>query len=84
MLADPVGTDSCQGYFGYKNSNPYDVTIPQGGNNQISGSYLQIVPDVPTLFYSGRVTGAFRVVWNTPGPISWDLDGRTATFPWCR
>jgi hypothetical protein len=90
-LADPVGTDSCQGYFGYKNDNAYDVTLAKGVNNQIVGSYTGIFPslpytgnDVPTLFYSGRFSGAFRIVWNTAGPISWDLDGRTATFPWCR
>jgi hypothetical protein len=81
-LAEPAGTDSCQGSFGYKNDNPYNVTIAKGANNQIIGANTD--PDVPTLFFPGRQPGVITVVWNIPGPITWELDGRTATFQWCR
>jgi hypothetical protein len=81
---DPGG-QGCLGYFGYRNDNTQEVDIPLGALNFLSDTPVSITPDneLPTHFLTDRVSPAFEVVWNTSGPLTWNLDGRTAVLQWC-
>jgi hypothetical protein len=78
-------TGACQALFGYRNENPGEFDIPLGDRNYLTQPVLQIDPggEIPSHFYADRVSPAFGVIWNVPGPISWVLDGQTATVEWC-
>jgi len=68
-------------YFGYKNDNTGEVTVPVGPNNRFSPAPQD--RSQPTTFQSGRQQRIFAVafngsnlVWTLKGP---DNRGRTAT-----
>jgi hypothetical protein len=74
----------CRAYFGYRNANPQDIDIPAGKpNNYFSIGDIVVEPSQPERFFVGRVVGAFYVVWQTSGPITWYLEGAEAVAEWC-
>lgn len=82
--SEPEGEMACRAYFGYRNENPQDMNIPVGERNYLTESAISVNPGLPEVFTVGRVAGAFEVIWDTGGPISWVLDGQSATANWCR
>jgi hypothetical protein len=81
--ASEIVPGGCRAYFGYRNDNPRPVDIPLGPRNSLSDDTATVTPGITTHFEVNRVTGAFSVIWTTPGPITWTLDGRQATANWC-
>lgn len=81
---DPDG-QGCMAIFGYRNESSNEVDIPAGDQNYLSITPVRIEPDdeLPTHFRTDRVSPAFGVVWNVPGPISWFLSGQEAVVQWC-
>jgi len=61
-------------WYGYENSNSFEVVIPVGKDNNIHG--LETQPQV-TKFKPGRVHDAFPVVFDG-NKIVWNLTGHTA------
>lgn len=92
-LSDPdLGNSAgCMGYFGYINGNPGDVDIPSGGANYLTaGAYYVYTSDpyymdgLPSRFYPGRFSGIVQVKWEGGSPITWVINGQSATLNWCR
>jgi hypothetical protein len=87
---DPENPDTgCMGFFGYINTNPQAVDIPPGGGNFLSESAYEVqVTDpfsngLPTTFFEGEWSGNVRVKWNSGTPITWTINGQSATLNWC-
>jgi hypothetical protein len=80
----------CQAYFGYRNENPFEVSIAIGDRNQFNFIYpsenvvLEPAEQV-TNFLVGRQNGVFSVTWNssTGENFIWSLDGHSAVARWC-
>ena len=89
---DPGNPDvGCHGYFGYINTNPNTVIIPPGSSNYLSTDAYGVFtgdPDyidgLPSNFYTGEWTGILHVQWDTGTPITWTINGASATLDWCR
>lgn len=80
----------CHGYFGYINTNPGTVIFPPGGSNYLSTDAYEVFtgdPDyidgLPSNFYTGEWSGILHVRWNTGVPITWTINGQSATLAWC-
>jgi hypothetical protein len=83
-ISEPFG-GGCRAYFGYRNANPQEAVVPVGQpRNYFSTAAVAVEPGQPDTFLIGRIVGAFYVVWNTPGPFTWYLDGAEATANWCK
>lgn len=87
---DPGNLETgCLGYFGYINTNPQAVEIPPGSGNALSQAAYEVqVMDpfsngLPTTFYAGEWSGNVQVKWNTGTPITWTINGQSATLNWC-
>lgn len=75
------GVDSCIAYWGYNNPNTYNVSFSAGSaTNQFSPGGNQ---GQPSDFLPGRQVSVFSVVWTGGLDLIWQLDGSSATAPWC-
>ena len=87
-LANPAG---CMGFFGYVNTNPQAIDIAPGSDNFLSPNAYEVnlgdpyfSSGLPTSFYTGSWSGIVQVKWDTGTPITWTLNGESATLGWCR
>ena len=75
-----IGNDQYIAYFGYKNENPFAVTLAIGEKNKFSPNPQN--RGQPTVFQPGRTpsypNAAFNVSFNGSNLV-WSLDGRTVT-----
>ncbi len=63
--------------FGYNNPNDYEINIPVGPDNRFTPA-----PEnrgQPEYFHPGRTYGVITVGFTAGNPVTWTLDGSTAT-----
>jgi hypothetical protein len=73
------GNGTCISYFGYFNAGTEPIYAPIGGSLSNSFSPGAVDRGQPTVFAPGRVISNFTVESDCSDPVTWTLNGHTAT-----